>query len=135
MPIERMPAERTPVEKMPAERIEKTSTLTMLDDKPLAEMAELLKLLGDRMRLSILGLLQEKELCVGDIVTLTGATQPNTSQHLRKLKSAGLVRETKRGQWVYYSLNLDDYPDLRAFLSQLPGREQRRSALSELSEE
>lgn len=100
----------------------------------LTEMAELLKLLGDRTRLAILGLLQEEELCVGDIVELLGTSQPNASQHLRKLKSAGLVRETKRGQWVYYSLNLDDYPDLRIFLSQLPGRKERLAQLQNLHE-
>lgn len=100
----------------------------------LADMAELLKLLGDKMRLAILGLLQERELCVGDIVELLGTSQPNASQHLRKLKSAGLVRENKRGQWVYYSLNLDDFPDLRVFLSQLPGRKQRLVSLAELPE-
>ncbi|KIL37440.1 ArsR family transcriptional regulator [Cohnella kolymensis] len=98
----------------------------------LADMAELLKLLGDRMRLAILGLLQERELCVGDIVELLGTSQPNASQHLRKLKSAGLVREYKRGQWVYYSLNLNDFPDLRIFLSQLPGRKERLISLAEL---
>lgn len=100
----------------------------------LAEMAELLKLLGDRTRLAILGLLQERELCVGDMVDLLGTSQPNASQHLRKLKSAGLVQETKRGQWVYYSLNLDDFPDLRVFLSQLPGRRERLKSLADLTE-
>ncbi|WEK53670.1 MAG: metalloregulator ArsR/SmtB family transcription factor [Candidatus Cohnella colombiensis] len=98
----------------------------------LAEMAELLKLLGDRTRLAILGLLQERELCVGDIVDILGTSQPNASQHLRKLKSAGLVNESKRGQWVFYSLNLDEFPDLRIFLSQLPGRKERLQSLSEL---
>jgi ArsR family transcriptional regulator len=102
-----------------------------MSDK-LDEMAELLKLLGDKTRLGILGLLQERELCVGDIVDLLGTSQPNASQHLRRLKSAGLVRESKRGQWVYYSLNLDDFPDLRVFLSQLPGRKERLHSLSGL---
>ncbi|BBI35793.1 ArsR/SmtB family transcription factor [Cohnella abietis] len=102
-----------------------------MNDK-LAEMAELLKLLGDRTRLAILGLLQERDLCVGDIVELLGTSQPNASQHLRRLKSSGLVRESKRGQWVFYSLNLDDFPDLRIFLSQLPGRKERLRSLSGL---
>lgn len=102
-----------------------------MNDK-LEEMAELLKLLGDKTRLAILGLLQERDLCVGDIVDLLETSQPNASQHLRRLKSAGLVRESKRGQWVYYSLNLDDFPDLRVFLSQLPGRKERLRSLSGL---
>lgn len=107
----------------------------MHEDGPmaeLAEMAELLKLLGDPMRLAILALLQEKDLSVTEITGLLRASQPNTSQHLRKLRSAGLVRETKRGQWVYYSLNLAEYPDLKTFLSQLPGRDKRRLELAQL---
>jgi ArsR family transcriptional regulator len=104
-----------------------------MNDK-LAEMAELLKLLGDKTRLAMLGLLQERDLCVGDIVELLGTSQPNASQHLRRLKSSGLVREDKRGQWVFYSLNLDDFPDLRVFLSQLPGRKERLRSLSSLTD-
>jgi len=100
----------------------------------LGEMAELLKLLGDRTRLAILGLLQEKDLCVTDIVELLGTSQPNASQHLRKLRTAGLIVEEKRGQWVYYSLNLAEFPDIRIFLSQLPGRKERLRSLSDLSE-
>jgi ArsR family transcriptional regulator len=98
----------------------------------LAEMAELLKLLGEPMRLAILALLQERDLSVSEMTELLRASQPNTSQHLRKLKSAGLVRETKRGQWVYYSLNLEEYPDLRIFLSQLPGGQLRKLEMSRL---
>jgi ArsR family transcriptional regulator len=106
----------------------------MVKDTKLAEMAELLKLLGDKSRLSILGMLQEQEeLSVGEMVSLIGLSQPNASQHLRKLKNAGLVQESKRGQRVIYSLNLSDYPDLRLFLSQLPGRETRRRALARLA--
>lgn len=100
----------------------------------LGEMAELLKLLGDRTRLAILGLLQEKDLCVSDIVELLGTSQPNASQHLRKLRTAGLISEEKRGQWVYYTLNLSDFPDLRIFLSQLPGRKERLRSLANLEE-
>ncbi len=108
----------------------------MTEDKgivaELSEMAELLKLLGEPMRLAILALLQERDLSVTELTGLLRASQPNTSQHLRKLKSAGLIRETKRGQWVYYSLNLEEYPDLRVFLSQLPGNAGRMLELSQL---
>lgn len=99
----------------------------------LAEMAELLKMLGEPMRLAILALLQEKDLSVTEITGLLQASQPNTSQHLRKLRSSGLIKETKRGQWVYYSLNLEEYPDIRLFLSQLPGKESRRLKLAQLT--
>jgi ArsR family transcriptional regulator len=71
------------------------------------QISEMYKLLADKTRLKILALLKEKELCVCDIVEIMKMTQPNVSQHLRKLKSGGIVNEKKRGQWVYYSLNKD----------------------------
>lgn len=101
----------------------------------LTEMAELLKLLGEPMRLAILALLQERNLSVTELTGLLQASQPNTSQHLRKLKAAGLIRERKQGQWVIYSLNLEEYPDLRLFLSQLPGQVNRRNQLSRFTQQ
>ncbi len=63
------------------------------------EMSESFKMLGDKTRLTIMALLKERPLCVCDIVDLLETSQPNASQHLRKLKSAGLVNETRKGQW------------------------------------
>ncbi|NOU98116.1 metalloregulator ArsR/SmtB family transcription factor [Paenibacillus sp. LMG 31456] len=54
----------------------------------------------------------EKELCVCEIVEVLQTSQPNISQHMRKLKDGGLVKESKRGQWVYYSLTVQDRPYL-----------------------
>lgn len=84
------------------------------------EMAEKLKLLGDKTRLTILGLLKDKEWCVCDLVEILEMSQPGVSQHLRKLKLQGIVNEARRGQWVYYSLNVSDKPYIQAILDQLP---------------
>ncbi|WP_414694743.1 metalloregulator ArsR/SmtB family transcription factor [Paenibacillus sp.] len=83
-------------------------------------MASLFRLIGDKTRLTIVALLRERELCVCELVELLGTSQPNVSQHLRKLKDAGLLRETKRGQWVYYALSVDDQPRLRPVFDSLP---------------
>lgn len=83
-------------------------------------MAEHLKLLGDKSRLTILALLKEQDLCVCDIREILDMSQPNISQHLRKLKSAGLVNERRRGQWVYYSLNALDKPYIIMLLDYIP---------------
>lgn len=83
-------------------------------------MADHFKLLGDRTRLNIVSMLYCQEMCVCQLVDLLAATQPNISQHLRKLKDAGLVREEKRGQWSYYSLQLQDKPHLQDVLKYLP---------------
>lgn len=86
----------------------------------LKEIAEKLKLLGDKTRLTMLTLLKEREWCVCEFVEIFDMSQPAISQHLRKLKSQGIVNESKRGQWVYYSLNVEDKPYIKAVLDEMP---------------
>lgn len=86
----------------------------------LTEIADDLKLLGDRTRLTMLTLLKEREWCVCEFVEIFDISQPAISQHLRKLKSQGIVKESKRGQWVHYSLSIENKPFLQAVLNQMP---------------
>lgn len=86
----------------------------------LMDIADDLKLLGDKTRLTMLSLLQEREWCVCEFVDLFDISQPAISQHLRKLKSKGIVKEQKKGQWVYYSLNIEGKPHIRAILDLTP---------------
>lgn len=85
------------------------------------EYAEQLKLLGDKSRLTMLALMKDREWCVCELVEVLDMSQPGISQHLRKLKSYELVKESKRGQWVYYSLNIEDKPHIKAVLDYMPG--------------
>ncbi len=71
----------------------------------LENAATVLKLLGDKTRLTIIGILKQRECCVCELLEVFDTSQPSISQHLRKLKDAGMVREERRGQWIYYSLN------------------------------
>lgn len=85
------------------------------------EMADQFKLLGDKTRLKIVSILyQQEKMCVCHLVELLQMTQPNISQHLRKLRDAGLVQEERRGQWIYYSLHIEDKPHLQDALQYLP---------------
>ncbi|AHM68028.1 ArsR/SmtB family transcription factor [Paenibacillus polymyxa] len=84
-------------------------------------IADHLKLLGDKTRLIMLSLLREREWCVCEFVDIFDMSQPAISQHLRKLKSQGIVKEERRSQWVYYSLNVDDKPHIQAVLESMPG--------------
>jgi ArsR family transcriptional regulator len=71
----------------------------------LEQVANVLKLLGDKTRLTIVGILKQRECCVCEFLEVFDTSQPSISQHLRKLKDAGLIKEDRRGQWIYYSLN------------------------------
>ncbi|WML50800.1 metalloregulator ArsR/SmtB family transcription factor [Neobacillus sp. PS3-12] len=78
----------------------------MLESKvDLDKAANILKLLGDKTRLTIVGILKQRECCVCEFLEVFDTSQPSISQHLRKLKDAGMVKEERRGQWIYYSLN------------------------------
>lgn len=92
---------------------------------PINALADQLKLLGDKTRLTIVAMLNERALCVCDIAELLETSQPNASQHLRKLKAAGLVSETRKGQWIYYSLQIEDKPEVQAIAALLPSLKEK----------
>ncbi|GFN23874.1 ArsR/SmtB family transcription factor [Thermanaeromonas sp. C210] len=71
----------------------------------LKDWEKVFKALGQHLRLRIIALLTEGELCVCELEEILGITQPAISQHLRVLKEADLVWEEKVSQWVFYHLN------------------------------
>lgn len=70
----------------------------------------------------MMSLLRERDICVCEFVDMLELSQPGISQHLRKLKGADLVTESRRGQWVYYSLNLADKPHIWDVLRHIPSQ-------------
>ncbi|PTX64299.1 ArsR family transcriptional regulator [Melghirimyces profundicolus] len=86
----------------------------------LDQLAEYHKVLGDQTRLRILALLKCEELCVCELVEILQLSQPTVSQHMRRLKSIGLVKERRQGQWVFYSLDGSQYPLFKGVIETLP---------------
>lgn len=86
-----------------------------------------LKLLGDKTRLSMMKLLEKNECCVCEFVEIFNITQPAISQHLRKLRDVGLVKENRKGQWIFYSLNKDSdmYEMVLNILEFIPSQDER----------
>jgi len=70
----------------------------------LEQIALLFKMLGEPMRLRILQAVCHAPRYVGEIVELTGATQPNVSKHLALLVSSGVLMRERSGQRVRYGL-------------------------------
>ena len=71
---------------------------------PLVTLETVLKVLGDRTRLRILGLLLQGEICVCDIHETLKIPQPKASRHVASLRKAGLVETRRHGLWVQYRL-------------------------------
>jgi DNA-binding transcriptional ArsR family regulator len=62
-------------------------------------------LLADRTRAGILALLKSGPHCVCEMAAATGERENNVSNHLARLRAAGLVRASRHGadaRWVYY---------------------------------
>ena len=76
--------------------------------RTLAAAGDLLRALAAPVRIAIVLQLQESRRCVHDLVDALGVPQPLISQHLRVLKSAGVVHGERRGREVVYSL-VDDH--------------------------
>ena len=74
------------------------------DPASLAAAGELLRALAAPVRIAIVLQLREAERCVHELVDALGVTQPLISQHLRVLKSAGVVRGERHGREVVYRL-------------------------------
>jgi len=74
------------------------------DEKGMRRLSTVFKALGDQKRLSILDLINVREMCVCEIMAALKVTQPTASHHLGILERAGLVKERREGRWVFYSL-------------------------------
>jgi ArsR family transcriptional regulator len=93
----------------------------------------ILKLLGDKTRLTMVKLLEDHECCVCEFVDIFEMSQPAISQHLRRLKDVELVEEERRGQWIFYSLNKNNeyYPFIEHLLHRLPSQDYKLTELEE----
>lgn len=71
-----------------------------------AEAAAAASLLGDRVRASILRMLRDGPHCVCEMAAALGERENNVSNHLAKLRDAGLVhavRHESNGRFQFYA--------------------------------
>ena len=74
--------------------------------------------LSEPLRLQVLEMLRERELCVCDLCDRLGVSQSKLSFHLKTLKEAALVHPCQEGRWIYYSLNLPQFVALEQYLAE-----------------
>ncbi len=67
--------------------------------------ADVCKALGHPLRIEVIDLLQENELCFTDILTETGGLKSNLSQHLSVMTKKGILKARRAGQCTYFSLS------------------------------
>lgn len=82
------------------------ATKTDLFTKQQNQIAAMAKALAHPARIAILQYLVKKNACVcGDLVDELGLAQATTSQHLKELKTAGIIQGTIEGVSVCYCIN------------------------------
>jgi DNA-binding transcriptional ArsR family regulator len=87
----------------------------MPDEEQVHLAAESFRLLADPTRIKVLWALLQGESSVACLAELAGAAPTAVSQHLAKLRLAGLVKGRREGTFVYYSA-ADDH--VRALLAE-----------------
>ncbi len=89
----------------------------------ISEHAKSFKALGDETRLKIIGLLQQGELCVCDLMEVLELPQSTISRHLAYLKNCRWVVGRRSGKWMYYKLDsgLHQSPAHRSIIELIAG--------------
>lgn len=90
----------------------------ILEDRTMItqEYVQILKALGDDIRLQIFEMLRNGSLCACKIHEKFDITQPTLSHHMKIMCDSGIVLARREGKWVHYSLNCEKLNELIAFL-------------------
>ncbi len=101
-----MDSRRTDCEAINLDIVEKVRP-NMPEMNILYDLSDFFKVMGDGTRIQLLWALEESEMCVGDLAVLLNMTKSAVSHQLKVLRTAKLVKPTKKGKNVYYAL--DDF--------------------------
>ncbi|MBE6714411.1 MAG: winged helix-turn-helix transcriptional regulator [Ruminococcaceae bacterium] len=80
-----------------------------------------LRALADPIRREILNLLRRSRMSAGEITDHFDVTAASVSRHLSVLKEADLIRDTRKGKFIFYELNTSVLEDVMIWISALKG--------------
>ena len=89
------------------------------------KLAPEFKALSDKTRLKIMELLVEGNYCVKALAEELGVSESAVSQHLKKLREAGLVVGRKKSYWVHYSVRTESLKELAGKLEEWADRSEK----------
>jgi ArsR family transcriptional regulator, arsenate/arsenite/antimonite-responsive transcriptional repressor len=105
-------------------------------------LAQIYKALSEEIRLRIVMLLMQGELCVCDLMDIFGEPQSKISRHLAYLKHSGLIKGWRVGVWMHYDLKesldeswMNQLNFMKEKLSYLPEFMRDRDTLIELKKQ
>ena len=77
----------------------------MNENKIFALKAEICKALSHPLRIEIIDILKNNEMCFTDILNITGGLKSNLSQHISILTKIGILKMRREGKCNHYSLS------------------------------
>ena len=80
-----------------------------------------IKALSDPIRREILELLKSGRLSAGEISSKFSVSGAAISKHLSVLKDADLIRDIRKGKFIFYELNTSVLEEVMLWLSNLKG--------------
>ena len=80
-----------------------------------------LKALADPIRRDILNMLKKGPLSAGEIAAKFSVTDASISRHLSVLKEADLIRDERKGKFIYYEINVSVLEETLLWISDLKG--------------
>jgi ArsR family transcriptional regulator, arsenate/arsenite/antimonite-responsive transcriptional repressor len=103
--------------------ITKTEQFTEVQNR----LAMLAKALGHPARIAIVEYLLKVETCIcGDIVNELPLAQPTVSQHLKELKTAGIIKGSIEGNAICYCIEEKTLTELQFFLSDILSKTEKK---------
>ncbi|ALM08173.1 ArsR family transcriptional regulator [Sediminicola sp. YIK13] len=82
------------------------------------ELATIFKVLSNPARIAIIQYISRQQSCIcNDIVEEIGLAQPTISQHLKELKSIGLLKGEVEGKTVCYCIDLNKWNEIQSQLN------------------
>jgi len=87
-----------------------------MSESSVPNMESMLRALSERVRLRILNLIGDTELCVCFFVEALQLPQPTISRHLAYLRREGVVAARREGLWMHYRIVVPTDPHLANIL-------------------
>ena len=93
-------------------------TKTQIFNKKQNDLAQFFKVLGHPARITILQYISKQNACIcNDLVKEIGLAQATISQHLKELKSIGLLKGEIEGKKMCYCINVERWTTIQKQLN------------------
>jgi DNA-binding transcriptional ArsR family regulator len=89
-------------------------------------LSDTFKAISDPVRRDILELLRYEKKSAGEIASKFNLTNATVSYHLKELKKAELVLESKYKNYIYYEINISVFEEVLIWIKNLGGNYEKK---------